>query len=81
MYPERRVELEAIPIDLFNYINNAQFGALTSLEQKGWYLFAIRRKELTSPSVIVRNEKTNDFRELAKDGNLVSGEVRVRGSV
>lgn len=75
---ERRVGREAIPIDFFYYLRDAQYLGLIELEKEGWSLFTIRRIGLKNPSIIVRHTEINAFCELTEDGTLSASPVQMR---
>jgi len=60
----------ALPADVYYYLNEVQRIALNSLENFGWQLAFIRRPLFVSPMVVVKNCEQSKFAVLEEDGSV-----------
>lgn len=67
---ENRERLPAIPADLQNLLTEVQFLAMRRIEDFGWDVKFVRRKNLQAPIVVVTNHAGQTFGVLEADGRL-----------
>lgn len=60
----------ALPPDVYYYLNEVQRIALHSLENFGWQLAFIRRPLFVPPMVVVKNSDQAKFAVLEEDGSV-----------
>lgn len=67
---EVRGTRNALPADIYYYLNEVQRISLHSLENFGWQLAFIRRPLFVPPMVVVRNSEQSKFAILEEDGSV-----------
>jgi len=67
---DNRGSRNALPSDVFYYLNEVQRLALHSLENFGWQLAFIRRPLFVPPMVVVKNSEQSKYAVLEEDGSV-----------
>lgn len=67
---ENRERLPAIPVDLQNLLTEVQYLAVRRIEDFGWDIKFVRRKNLKAPIVVVTNHAGKTFGVVEAEGRL-----------
>ena len=70
MIEEKRIGDTPIPVNMKNYLNDAQLAELRSIEKFGWSLKYIRRPLFQELVVVVANPDGRSIGVLEDDGRL-----------